>query len=170
MRKQTKTIHEAYVTLASNKLRSLLMMIAIAIGVGTLTAVMTIGQGTRDHILELVARHGLDMIMVRPGGTVQIFAPETDRTVVALTTDDTEAIARSVPNVLRTSSVQNERDWDVVFVKYENVYEVRPVVMGSSDGDLVEIVSGLDPGEQYVSENSYVLKADIGKAGATHDH
>lgn len=115
MSRQTKTIREAYIALASNRLRSLLMMIAIAIGVGSLTAVMTIGQGTRDHILELIARHGLDMIMVRPGGTEQIFAPETDRTVVALTMDDTEAIARSIPNVLRTSSVQNERDWDVVF-------------------------------------------------------
>ena len=33
------------------------------------------------------------MIMVRPGGTEQIFAPETDRTVVALSTEDVEAIA-----------------------------------------------------------------------------
>jgi len=69
MSRQTKTIREAYVALASNRLRSILMMIAIAIGIGSLTAVMFIGQGTRDHILELVERHGLDMIMVRPGGT-----------------------------------------------------------------------------------------------------
>jgi len=115
MSRQTKTIREAYVALASNRLRSILMMIAIAIGIGSLTAVMFIGQGTRDHILELVERHGLDMIMVRPGGTEQIFAPETDRTVVALSTEDVEAIARSIPDVIRISPTQNERDWDVVY-------------------------------------------------------
>ena len=115
MSRQTKTIREAYVALASNRLRSILMMIAIAIGIGSLTAVMFIGQGTRDHILELVERHGLDMIMVRPGGTEQIFAPETDRTVVALSTEDVEAIARSIPDVIRISPTQNERDWAVVY-------------------------------------------------------
>ena len=115
MSRQTKTIREAYVALASNRLRSILMMIAIAIGIGSLTAVMFIGQGTRDHILELVERHGLDMIMVRPGGTEQIFAPETDRTVVALSTEDVEAIARSIPDVIRISPTQNERDWAIVY-------------------------------------------------------
>ena len=115
MTRRTRIVREAYLALVTNKLRSMLMMLSVVIGVGTLATVMFIGQGTREHILELIARHGLDMVMVRPGGTEQIFAPETDRTVVALSTEDTEAIARSITNVQRTSSVQNERDWDVVY-------------------------------------------------------
>ena len=129
MSRQTRTIREAFVALTSNRLRSILMMLAIAIGVGSLTAVMIIGQGTRDHILELVERHGLDMIMVRPGGTEQIFAPETDRTVVALSTDDVEAIARSISNIIRISPTQNERDWDVVYGDHtikQRIFAVEP--------------------------------------------
>ena len=85
MSSQTTAIREACLTLTSNRLRSALMGTSGAIGVALLTAVMFIGQGTREHILGLVASHGLDMIMVRPGGTAQVFATETDRTIVALT-------------------------------------------------------------------------------------
>ena len=41
---------------------------------------------------------------------------------------------------------------------------------GRRDGDWVEIVSGMEPGQRYVAENSFVIKADILKSGATHDH
>ena len=129
MTRQTRIVREACLVLVSNRLRSILMMMSIVIGVGMLAAVMFIGQGTREHVLTLVARHGLDMIMVRPGGTEQIFAPETDRTVVALSTEDTEAIAQSIPNVRRTSSAQNERDWDVVYgdqTIQQRIFAVEP--------------------------------------------
>ena len=129
MTRQTRIVREACLVLVSSRLRSILMMMSIVIGVGMLAAVMFIGQGTREHVLTLVARHGLDMIMVRPGGTEQIFAPETDRTVVALSTEDTEAIAQSIPNVRRTSSAQNERNWDVVYgdqTIQQRIFAVEP--------------------------------------------
>ena len=34
----------------------------------------------------------------------------------------------------------------------------------------VEITSGIDAGQRYVAKNSFVLKADVGKSGAEHDH
>ena len=42
-------------------------VLAVIIGIATLSAVICI-VGTREKILGLVAKHGLDMIMVRPGG------------------------------------------------------------------------------------------------------
>jgi cobalt-zinc-cadmium efflux system membrane fusion protein len=34
----------------------------------------------------------------------------------------------------------------------------------------VEVVDGLAPGTEYVTDNSYLIKADIEKSGASHDH
>lgn len=75
-----------------------------------------------------------------------------------------------VPVAVPVSAIQTLRDWKVVFARFGDVFEARPVELGRSDGELVEIVSGLAPGTQYAATNSFVLKADIGKAGASHDH
>ncbi|WDT74018.1 MAG: efflux RND transporter periplasmic adaptor subunit [Candidatus Manganitrophus sp.] len=53
----------------------------------------------------------------------------------------------------------------VVFVQYGNQFEVRPLELGRSDGNWVEVISGLSPGEKYAAKNSFVLKADLGKSG-----
>jgi cobalt-zinc-cadmium efflux system membrane fusion protein len=42
--------------------------------------------------------------------------------------------------------------------------------LGREAGDRVEILGGLEPGTRYVTENSYVIKADVEKSGASHDH
>jgi membrane fusion protein, heavy metal efflux system len=55
-------------------------------------------------------------------------------------------------------------------VKYGDWFEARPLELGRTDGHWVEILSGLKPGDQYASTNSFAVKAEIGKLGATHDH
>jgi cobalt-zinc-cadmium efflux system membrane fusion protein len=72
--------------------------------------------------------------------------------------------------VVPVDAVQTFRDWSVVFVRYGNVFEARPVEPGRTDGRVVEIVTGLRPGERYAATNAYVVKADILKDGASHDH
>ena len=42
--------------------------------------------------------------------------------------------------------------------------------LGRSDGEFVEVLRGIDPGESYVADSSFLLKADIEKSGASHDH
>jgi len=59
---------------------------------------------------------------------------------------------------------------DVVFVRSGDTYTARPVRLGARDAGKVEVLEGLTPGEQVVVEQSYVVKADIGKAGASHEH
>lgn len=76
----------------------------------------------------------------------------------------------SVPVAVSVDAIQTFRDWSVVFVQCGNLYEVRPLELGRSDGRWVEVLHGLSPGERYVVRNSFILKADLGKAGATHDH
>jgi len=55
-------------------------------------------------------------------------------------------------------------------VQYGNQFEARPLELGRSDGKWVEVLSGITAGEKYAGKNSFVLKADLGKAGASHDH
>jgi membrane fusion protein, heavy metal efflux system len=72
--------------------------------------------------------------------------------------------------VVPLSALQTFRDWDVVFIRIGDTYEVRPVELGERDGRQVEVLSGIDPGDAVVVEQSYLVKADIEKSGASHDH
>ena len=72
--------------------------------------------------------------------------------------------------VVPLSALQTFRDWDVVFVRVGDTYEARPVELGKRDGTQVEILDGLQAGDQVVVEQSYLVKADIEKSGASHDH
>jgi len=76
----------------------------------------------------------------------------------------------SVPVAVPVDALQTYRDWSVVFVQYGDLFEVRPLELGRNDGKWVEVLHGLSLGERYVARNSFILKAELGKAGATHDH
>ena len=76
----------------------------------------------------------------------------------------------TVPVAVSVEAIQTFRDWSVVFVQYGELFEVRPLELGRNDGRWVEVLHGLLPGERYVARNSFILKADLGKEGATHDH
>jgi cobalt-zinc-cadmium efflux system membrane fusion protein len=72
--------------------------------------------------------------------------------------------------VVPVAALQTFRDWDVVFVRVGDTYEIRPVELGKRDAARVEVLSGLKAGDQVVVEQSYLVKADIEKSGASHDH
>ncbi|MBL7648426.1 MAG: efflux RND transporter periplasmic adaptor subunit [Candidatus Hydrogenedentes bacterium] len=76
----------------------------------------------------------------------------------------------SVPIAVALDAVQSLKDESVVFVREGDTIESRPVKLGRSDGKQAEILEGLNPGEMYVTENSFLVKADIEKAGAAHEH
>jgi cobalt-zinc-cadmium efflux system membrane fusion protein len=76
----------------------------------------------------------------------------------------------TVPLAVKAGAVQTFRDWTVLFVNEGNFYEPLVIEPGRSDGKWVEIVSGLKPGMRYVAGNSFLIKADILKSGASHDH
>lgn len=67
-------------------------------------------------------------------------------------------------------AVQDLRDWKVVFGRYGTALEARPLELGRSDGKRVEVREGLKAGERYAQTNSFVVKAELGKSGASHDH
>ncbi len=83
---------------------------------------------------------------------------------------EVESAESEVPVAVSADAIQTLRDSSVVFGRYDNAFEARPLKLGRSDGMMVEVLKGLSAGEKYAARNSYVIKADIGKAGASHDH
>ena len=77
---------------------------------------------------------------------------------------------RTVPLAVRTEAIQQFRDFRVVFAKVGNTYEVRMLQLGREGPEWTEVLGGLKSGTTYVARNSYVIKADIEKSGASHDH
>lgn len=75
-------------------------------------------------------------------------------------------VAMAVPK----SALQRFRDFQVVFARVGDTYEVRMLQLGRSNKDWIEVLGGIEPGTTYVTDNSYLIKADIEKSGATHDH
>jgi cobalt-zinc-cadmium efflux system membrane fusion protein len=78
--------------------------------------------------------------------------------------------SRTVPLAVRTEAIQQFRDFRVVFAKVRDTYEVRMLELGKEGPEWTEVLGGLKPGTPYVAKNSYIIKADIDKSGASHDH
>jgi cobalt-zinc-cadmium efflux system membrane fusion protein len=75
-----------------------------------------------------------------------------------------------VPVAVKANALQTFRDWDVVFMQDGGMFEIAILELGRRDGEWAEVVSGLNAGQKYATENSFIIKADILKSGASHDH
>lgn len=126
-------------------------------GVSQSTQLQRVLPVTATASQSTVARATLDNAdgQWRPGAAVRA------RVTVA-----EDAVALAVP----LSALQHFGDGEVVFVRVGEEYEVRELQLGRRDGIAVEVLAGLEPGELVVVEQSYLIKADIEKAGASHDH
>ncbi len=78
--------------------------------------------------------------------------------------------SREVPLTVKEMGLQRFRDFTVVFAQIGETYEVRMLELGDRDGEYVEVRSGLKPGTRYVTEQSFLIRQDIEKSGASHDH
>lgn len=83
---------------------------------------------------------------------------------------DVEVARSEVPLAVRVDALQSFREMPVVFARFGDSFEVRMVELGASDGQYVEVLDGLKPDTEYVIGNSFLIKADVLKDGASHDH
>ena len=75
-----------------------------------------------------------------------------------------------VKMAVKSSAVQFLNEEPFVFVKVGDQIQGMPVVTGMETSQWIEIKSGLQPGQSYVSENTYVIKAELEKSSASHSH
>jgi cobalt-zinc-cadmium efflux system membrane fusion protein len=114
--------------------------------------------GTRTAQVRIVVANNSNGTM-RPG----MFAR------AELTTNATAAAGLVVPE----EAVQTVEGKPSVFVPVEgepNTFATRVVKVGRSAGGMVPVASGLKEGEQVVVNGTFLLKAELGKAGAAHEH
>lgn len=77
---------------------------------------------------------------------------------------------QQVPVSVPLTALQTHENSDVVFVREGDAFEARAVKLGRKDATTVEIVDGLKPGEVVAAANSFIIKAELGKASAEHEH
>ena len=74
------------------------------------------------------------------------------------------------------SAVQKVKDLDNVFVAKQHGQKLefapQPVKLGasSSDGQWIEVLSGLEQGQKYAAQGSFLLKSELEKGEASHAH
>ena len=74
------------------------------------------------------------------------------------------------------SAIQKVEGKDVVFVASEHdqniEFKAQPVVLGqiSGNAEWVEVQSGLTQGQQYTAQGSFLLKSELEKGEASHEH
>lgn len=126
-------------------------------GVSQATTLERVLPGTATASQSTVARASVDNRdgLWRPGAAVRA------RIVVAST---------PAAVVVPLTALQTLDGRDVVFVREGDTYTARPVTLGARDARQAAISAGLQAGELIVVEQSYTVKADIGKAGAAHEH
>lgn len=100
---------------------------------------------------------------VRPGMFAQV-------EIVATTPDGVEPTPQiAVPQ----EAVQTVEGGPVVFVPVPgepNTFQKRSLAIGPTVGGLVPVFSGLVEGEKFVEAGSFIMKAELGKGSAAHEH
>jgi cobalt-zinc-cadmium efflux system membrane fusion protein len=74
------------------------------------------------------------------------------------------------PIAVKNDGLQTMGNEIGVFIKNNNEYIFTPLIIGRADDEFTEVLSGIEKGTQYVTENSYLIKADIEKSEAEHEH
>ncbi len=122
-------------------------------------------SGTVSYISALVGQQTraakARVVLPNPDGNWRPGAPVRVEVVAAEVT---------VPITVLAEAIQTIRDEPAVFGRFGDQFEARPIRLGRSDGEHVEVLDGLAAGVKYAARNSFLIKADIGKSGASHDH
>ena len=97
-----ESIRVAMLALAANKLRSILTMLGIIIGVGAVIALMSIGRGVEKYVTDQFASAGTNLLYIVPGQLSEGSPRERARSSGILTLTDSNAIANPlrVPDVI----------------------------------------------------------------------
>lgn len=78
--------------------------------------------------------------------------------------------AKPAQVVIKNNAIQTMENRNVVFVRTGDKFEARDVELGERDADQIEVLFGVADGESYAAKNSFVVKAEIGKGAASHEH
>jgi putative ABC transport system permease protein len=87
-------VRVAGTSILKNKLRSMLTMLGVIIGVGSVILMVAVGDGARSRIQDQVQRLGTNMIVITPGSSNQGGVSQGAQSFNRLTLDDAEKLKR----------------------------------------------------------------------------
>ncbi len=89
--------HETYTAISSNRVRSGLTILGIVIGIGSVIALVAIGQGAQNSIQSSIQAIGSNLVLVQPGAQKSFGGPSAGRgSSQTLTQADADAIASQI--------------------------------------------------------------------------
>ena len=98
--KLSKNIALSYEILAAHKLRTLLSMLCIIVGVGAVVLMVAAGKGAEKRILDRIRDMGTNLVVVNAGQTRIVAGRQRQMaTVTTLIPDDARAIVTDCPSV-----------------------------------------------------------------------
>ena len=117
--------------LLANKMRSILTMLGIIIGVGAVIAMVSIGMGVRRNVQTSIASLGSNMLIVSPGSSNSGGVRSAAGSNITLKYDDAQAIKTKIKNIDYVSPTVNgsyqivngNQNWN------SSVYGVTPEYM-----------------------------------------
>lgn len=128
---------------------------------GDVKTTTTVGSiiPTADHATQTTMAH-----VAIPQSAVAGFRPGMGVEGSFVTASD------HVPLAVRTRAIQRFRDFEVVYAKVGDTYEVRMLDIGRRTPEWTEVLGGIAAGTEYVTDGAFLIRADIEKSGASHDH
>jgi putative ABC transport system permease protein len=108
MKKQT-LVRIAGQSIVKNKMRTLLTMLGIVIGVGAVIVMVAVGHGAQSTIEKQIGNLGTNLITVTAGSGQQGGVSQGAQTFNRLTVDDAEKLQREATLVAGVSPVVNSR-------------------------------------------------------------
>ena len=126
-----ESVSIAIAALLSNKLRSILTMLGIIIGVGAVIVMISIGMGVRQNVTNSIASLGSNMLIVTPGSANKGGVRSAAGSNQSLKLDDAEAIQKRIKDIDYVAPTVNS-SYQVVYGHQNwttSVYGVTPDYM-----------------------------------------
>ena len=88
-----------------NKMRSILTMLGIIVGVAAVVCMVSVGSGAREEVSEKIRTLGANLLLIKPGAKVSKGARLEAGTGHTLTLEDAGAIKREIRDVLAAAPI-----------------------------------------------------------------
>jgi len=128
--KISKSIRISRNQLLSNKIRTILSLIGIIIGVSAVIIMVAIGNGAQKEVLNKIESMGTNLIVVNAGQVQKTSGRQQIRgTVTTLTIEDADILASECPAVSKSTPVQTKK----LLVKWGNLSSNTTITGTTSD-------------------------------------
>ncbi len=133
-------LRQAMHAIVFNKMRSILSMLGILIGVAAVIAMLALGQGAKDSIAQRLSSLGSNLLTIRPGSHQMHGVAMESGAVTRFTIQDAEAIARLTDEVKRVSAsvtgraqmVYADKNWNTqvqgTSADYADMHAAKPSI------------------------------------------